>query len=270
VATYQRGVQIGAQIGEEQAQQRYREMALAQQAQQDANRQRLAEISAAREQQQMEQQMAYREAQIGLDAAETGRRVQAQMKFRDLVNAGTDPMQAMMQTPELWGNSLAGVAQMIKADKEKAALAAFQPRTVNIGGHDLLELRPNYYIAAPKTAQEGPVQMRPVLGADNQPIPNMVADPNGAIHSLGRQSDSQKVIQERILRDQLKDINKLISEEAPGKDKLLVRKRKILKTLEDLTGAQAGMFDDEETEPNVQTAAPGAKLIGVRSIKRIQ
>lgn len=136
VATYQRGVQIGAQIGEAQANQRLRAQAL----EQEANAQA---VRAAREQQEMEMTNAYRQAQLGMEASETARRVQGQMKYSALVQGGMDPMQAMMQTPEVWGSSLTGVASAMKEQERLKRLENWKPSvTKTPEGIDMAEVSP--------------------------------------------------------------------------------------------------------------------------------
>jgi len=134
VATYQHGVQIGASIGAQQAQQR------------------MAEQTAARQQQEMEMQNARWEAEMGIKAAEAALRTQANLRYKARVTAGEDPLKVMMEEPETWHEASAGMAGMYRAQQTADVAKNFVPRIVKVGEHELIETHPNVYINAPESA----------------------------------------------------------------------------------------------------------------------
>lgn len=136
VQTYQRGVQIGAQIGESQA------------------RMRLSAENAAREQQQREYEATLAEQRLQLQASEAAQRTQAQLRFRANVAAGMDPMQALMESPEIMSEG-APLAQMLRAEQARTAAANFQPSVVDIGGGQrAARLGPSHYQLVPPQLPE--------------------------------------------------------------------------------------------------------------------
>lgn len=266
VATYQRGVQIGAQIGEAQANQRLRAAAL----EQEANAQA---VRAAREQQEMEQTNAYRQAQLGLEASETARRVQGQMKYTALVQGGMDPLQAMMQTPEVWGSSLTGVASALRAQKAAEAAANFKPYTyTDEQGNQFAMEAPgrSRYIKPPVSKNLDDYQVKDIEGTDSR----LVIHPNGTasvVAKSGVKSDqATKSAQIRFLSSRLNNIDAIIAKgDAENIPQLKIVRQRILKQLEALDVAQADMFDESAPTAGSIGTAPTTKYPGVRSVKRL-
>lgn len=266
VATYQRGVQIGAQIGEAQANQRLRAAAL----EQEANAQA---VRAAREQQEMEQANAYRQAQLGMEASDTARRVQGQMRYRSLVEGGMDPLNAMMQVPEIFGNSLGGVATAAKEQERLKRLDEWQPREMTTPeGTRMAEVTPGRWqvIKPPASLDADAYQVKDIEGTDSR----LVIHPNGTasvVAKSGVKSDqATKSAQIRFLSSRLNNIDAIIAKgDAENIPQLKIVRQRILKQLEALDVAQADMFDESAPTAGSIGTAPTTKYPGVRSVKRM-
>lgn len=258
VATYQRGVQIGAQIGEQQANQRLR----AQQLEQEANNQAVA---AAIEQQKMAQTDAYRQAQLGLEASETARRVQGQLKYQQLIQGGMDPMQAMMQTPEVWGSSLTGVASAMKESERLKRLENWQPHEMTTPeGTRLAEVRPGSWqlIKSPLSQDIRDVTTKDIPGTDSV----LVQNPNGTFQIVKKHEEGDKVAKTAeiaVLKSQyLSAISRLRTD--PTNEDTKNEIDDLAERLQELGIKVPGL----KSAPS-SVASPATKYPGVRSVKRL-
>src|SRR5512139_3012509 len=96
-----RGFTVGAQIGQHRAEQRFREAQMARQEQ-------LAAMDQARW-----------EAEIGMKAAEASRRHAAQMEYRQAIEGGMDPLDAMIRFGPQMGQQSSAEAAAIRAMYQK-------------------------------------------------------------------------------------------------------------------------------------------------------
>lgn len=259
VATYQRGMQIGASIGAQQAQQR------------------MAELTAARQEQEAAQRQANFETKMQMQAAETARRVQAQMRYRQAVESGVEPMQAMMTNPELFGSSLAGVAQMMKEQERTKRLENFQPNIKTISGHEFAEIRPGQYQF---------IKPPPELSNVAEDVLDTEGNPSG-IKRVGnhyfREPDTtgKLTMQDRakigLLRQELQNLNKTLSG-PQGKegtayraawDKANNRRQQILQQLQELGVYDADM-DSNVTGATSPLPVQTPTTIGLPKIKNFK
>lgn len=200
VSTYQRGVQIGAQIGEQQATQRLRQQQLEQEATAQA-------VRAAREQQEMEMTNAYRQAKLGMEAAETGRRVQARMKYDALVKSGMSPLQAFMSTSEAWGESTAGIPGALERMERQKQLDQWQPSVRTLpDGTKMGEVAPGRFqiIKPPLSVRAEDVQVRDIPGTKSK----MVFVPGQGMHIVKSEEEKAESTEVSILKTELLSIGR--------------------------------------------------------------
>lgn len=259
VATYQRGVQIGAQIGAQRAQQALRQ----QQLEQEANAQA---VRAARDQQEMEMTNAYREARLGLEASETARRVQGQMKYQSLVQGGMDPMQAMMQTPEVWGSSLTGVASAMKESERLKRLENWKPsETTTPEGTRMAEVSPGRWqvIKAPLSAELNEMEVRDIPGTKKK----AVYFPGQGLHVVDSDEAKNDAAEVGILKAQLLSVSRQLRQDPTNMD-LQSEYNDVVDQLQDY-GIKVPKMKSA-TGVAAVPAGTAATLPKVRSIKRIQ
>lgn len=182
---YQRGMALGAQMGAQRAQQRMAELSAQRQAQE-----------MAMQQAQFETTQSLRERAFEQEAQEAARRTMAQMRYKSLVESGVDPAKAMMQTPELFGNSLAGVAAMMRDQERQDAAENFKPRVESIGDYDVLYESPTQRRAfqriKPPTVQS--------LDVDGRKIPFLYNENTGGIHTVPSPDNLQRLTPEDASR----------------------------------------------------------------------
>lgn len=275
-STYLRGVQVGASIGAQQAQQVQHQQSLMMQA-------RLAEMDDARQEQAMALQQARWEAEMNLKASETARRVQARRQFSDLVGQGVDPLQAMMQVPDVWEESPTALAQMYRVAQQEKAIESFVPRMKDIQGHQVLQTGPTswQYIKSPTAATAEPV----IDKTTGQVVPGTFMVGEHLLKTTDDQSEERrkKILEDRqiaLLRTELARLNKIIGDysmatQGPLKataDRARAQKNVILQKLSELTDLDEGTLD-ESVGPSVvgpETAMPTAVVPPGISIRRIK
>ena len=166
VDAYSHGLQIGAQIGSDQA------------------RQQLQQQQMLQQQQEQQVRQAHDAAVFQLESQAQARKFAAQQKFDSLVQSGIDPAKALLQVAPDLGESLTGAAQLYKAS-QPAQMSPFQQAEIEQRKADLEEKKRQFDIdqsTPDQVFQAGPVQGQPVLDpSTGQPIPGLVAvpSPNG-------------------------------------------------------------------------------------------
>lgn len=133
VASYTHGLQIGAQIGQENAAQQLRQESIARQQQKD-------QIEAEIEQ-----------AKLHLSADAAARKYSAQQKYQDLVGSGVDPIQALLKVGPEMGINGPALAQLTKENQPK------EPFSLNVqeqDGEKFLQTSPNSFQHIPSRQLE--------------------------------------------------------------------------------------------------------------------
>lgn len=163
-AAYTQGIQIGAQI----AQERNRMQMQAEQAAMNAAiRQQEAERESIRQQQRIEIDKAYQQAQIGLRkqqldqaaasialrTSQAARQFAAQQTYQRRIMAGEDPAKVMLEIGPQMTSSLSGFSSIYKAAQP---VVPFQPTTQSVGKADLVQVAPNRWQQIVRTREEVP------------------------------------------------------------------------------------------------------------------
>lgn len=258
---YQRGVALGLQAADQAARERMHSASLAQEAatkreamalqreamaqaaQDQANEMRLREAASQRQQQQFE-----------LEAADAARRVQGQMKYNSLIQSGMDPMQAMMQTPEVWGNTLTGVASAMKESERQKRLENWKPSEMTTpGGARMVEVEPGRWTAIRAPAGMGDYRTEDIPGTDSK----LVIHPNGTASVVRKSEAGQeratKSAQIRFYTSQLNNINAIIAKgDAENLPQLKLVRDRLIKKLEELEVSQPGLFDEGTSGPHTE------------------
>lgn len=197
------GFQIGARIGSQQAQQQL-----------EAAKQEFYQQQAIKEQQLAAQREARAQAEFGLQAAESARKLDAQLKYQEAIRNNMDPLKALLEFgPGMTGQASAEAAAIRSQQMQNKPAPSWQVQDLGGGMSAAVssaggfhQLRPPPQTATPQT---GPVQGLPIIGPDGQPVSGMFAVPaaSGKGVTIHTKADTTGKLTQ-VERDQLHELER--------------------------------------------------------------
>lgn len=201
-----RGFQLGLHAGAQQASQRFQQMQMARMEQQDA------------------MQQARWDAEMGIKAAEMARKHQAQMSYRQAIEGGMDPLDAMIRFGPEMGQQASAEAAAIRAmyAKEKP-IPTWEEKTTPSGVPYMLSSTGQLHVLPQRTDfTPGDVKGFNVLDPETgEPMPEFVGVPSPGgkgMTTLQRHPDELKYAQRESLIARHQDKLMQLKRDNPGID----------------------------------------------------